>query len=325
MVNTKTTASSTSNIIDLPKEERKGILVLRRCGLPISTKEPPPVYLLISGFPDPPTTFDSFVQPFEERYHVVKIGYPGMEDDELPSNAVWGYSLKQIHAALVTVLEEYRDVYHCNTIMLHGFDWGAMITLGVAHSHPHLLTKLVQQDIGQMNLAQMSRYNRAIIVSYQLFLATLFCLSRLLSFGRNVTTTVLSKVGLWAFPWFLLMKPSVLAWDMLSDNLAPHKCYPYLQIVLDNVIRERGERLRTKFAPTVPQLFAYSDPHYQYVSFFTDGYLTKLKETLHCQVKSYPGTHWLHINCQEELQRDVMDFFLKDSSVDMMATEKKEL
>lgn len=249
-----------------------------------------------------------------------------MADTQLPSDSVWGYSLKQIHAALVVVLEEYRNHHQCETIMLHGFDWGAMVTLGVAHSHPRLLTKLVQQDIGQMHLPQMTVYNRVVIISYQVFLAGIFVLSRLFSLGGNVTTTVLSKVGLFGFPWFVLMKPGALAFGMLSKNLVPHKCYPYIQILIDNLFRGKDERLCTKFAPTVPQFFAYSDPEYQYVKFFTDSYLKKVNDAAHCQVKTYPGTHWLHISCQDDLQRDIMEFFSKDSSVGITNTpEKKDL
>jgi pimeloyl-ACP methyl ester carboxylesterase len=292
-----------SSAKDLPSVERKGILVLHRSGLAVTSTassgqpQQPAVYILISGFPDNSSTFDVFAKPFEKQYHVVKVSYPDMDETTLRS--FWGYSLKQVELALVDVIQEYRNNHKCDTIYLHGFDWGAIVTLMIAHQYPNIITKLIQQDIGIVNAMQLSLYNMAVLPSYQLYLAMVFLLSRTF-LGHDVLASQILGFLPRCFPWFLLMTESPPG--MLSQML-PHRCYPYWRMVVDVLC---GTVPHIRFAPTVPQFFAYGSK--KSVLFHTGGYLKKLESTPGCQWNSYPGSHWFHTTQTQEFQRDVLDF-----------------
>ncbi|KAI2507306.1 1-acylglycerol-3-phosphate O-acyltransferase [Fragilaria crotonensis] len=293
----------------LPPVERKGILVVHRSGLPVpiatkseatNVKKQPAVYIFLSGFPDSSSTFDSFAKPFEETHHVVKICYPDM--DETCLRSFWGYSLRQVEMALVAVIQEYRETHHCETIYLHGFDWGAAVTLLIAHDYPNIITKLIQQDIGVIKATQMSLYDMIVIPSYQIYLAWVFLLSRIIvgiTGDDDLATRILGFLPR-CFPWFLLMTetPKGIEYQML-----PHRCYPYLGVIVDIMT---GNGLDLKFTPSVPQFFAYGAK--KNVCFHTNGYLKQLESTPKCFSKAYSGSHWFHTTHEAEFQADVLKF-----------------
>ena len=327
--------SSSSEI--LPPVERKGILVLHRSGLPIARKvanananatsasqkqQQPPVYMFLSGFPDSSSTFDSFAKPFEEHFHVVKMSYPDMDEPCLGS--FWGYSLRQVEMALVAVIQDYRcsDTYQCETIFLHGFDWGAVVTLLTVHHYPTIVTKLIQQDVGIMKIEHMSLYNMIVIPSYQIYLAWIFLLSRIITLllgnDDRLASRLLGFLPL-CFPWFLLMTEGPKGGgggggggdneNSVSFQMLPHQCYPYFRVIVDMVT---GHWPELQFTPTVPQFFAYGAK--KNVSFHSKEYLTQLESssssscTPKCRVKAYSGSHWFHTTHEAEFQNDILDF-----------------
>lgn len=263
----------------------------------MTSKDSPAVYLLLSGFPDQPTTFNSFAKPFEDKYHVVKMCFPDMDQDSLSN--FWGYSVPDLELALVEVIQEYRVKYKCNTIYLHGFDWGAAVTLQVAQHYPHLITKLVQQDIGILIPTQVSLYTGIVILGYQLFLANAFLLSRCFC-NDKLAGTVLGPLVRNCFPWSLVMP----VWPAdVFRNFQPHKMYPYFRTICDALLG----KINMKFAKTVPQFYAYGTQ--KNIMFHSEYYLHKLETTRGCRHKAYNGGHWFHHDCQDEFRRDVQAFF----------------
>ena len=300
------TMSAPSFQAALPSVERKGILVLHRSGIPIAReatasipyKKQPPVYIFLSGFPDSSSAFDSFARPFEEHYHVVKMSYPDMDEERLSN--FWGYSLRQVELALLAVIQDYRETHHCQTIYLHGFDWGAVITLLTVQHYPNIVTKLIQQDIGTLNVTQMSLYNMVVIPLYQLFLAWIFLLSRVIMLGNDRLATKFLGFLPRCFPWFLLMTdaPSGIAVQML-----PHRCYPYFRVIVDMLT---GHWPHLKFTPSVPQFFAYGAK--KNVCFHVDEYLDQLESNPNCCSKAYSGSHWFHTTHEAAFQKDILQF-----------------
>ena len=280
----------------LPSVDRKGILVLHRSGQPITTK-PPPVYICLSGFPDDSSTFSSFAKPLEERYHVVKLCYPDMDQETLGN--FWGYSMSQVEMALVAVIQEYRTKYKCSKIFLHGFDWGAAITLRVVQNYPHIVTKLIEQDIGIINLKELSLYDRLVITAYQGFLAFVFLLSRLFMGNDKLAAWIIGFLP-FCFPWFLLFTNAPSG---ISAKMRPHRCYPYFRIIADILT---GKLLESQFAATVPQFFAYGAK--KNISFHTPDYIQSLEATPGCRCKAYDGGHWFHTTHEAEFQKDVLEF-----------------
>jgi pimeloyl-ACP methyl ester carboxylesterase len=218
-------------------------------------------------------------------------------------HSFWGYSIKDVEHALVSVIQEYRQVHGCKEIFLHGFDWGAQVSLALASHHPHLITKLVVQDVGTIRLNEMPLYDLFVIVAYQSFLGTLFLFSRLFGSNQDSASRIITPLAR-CFPWQLLMFPNDnIVRSILHQNYAPYKGYPYFRMLFDFLT----DYAWLRFTTSVPQFFAFG--RLKHISFHSKSYLRQLERTPGCFYKGYNGSHWFHKSQEAEFQCDVLEFF----------------
>lgn len=174
--------------------------LLLHSGLPASPKNPPPVLLLLSGFPDTVQTWDTFAPSFESTHHVVKMAYPDMDASSL--RRFWGYTNQEIVDALAVVVQDYRGRLGPDT-MIHmmGHDWGSMVVLAYVQRYPDTVTKLITEDVGI--ISSLTLKQAAVILGYHGFFAVFFLLSRLFGGNDELANTCLHWI-IYLYPWPLI-------------------------------------------------------------------------------------------------------------------------
>jgi pimeloyl-ACP methyl ester carboxylesterase len=317
----------------LATKEQKGILTVHRSGLPpyslhsavidnnnsnaIDTtnkkksnnnnkKKAPPVLLLLAGFPDSVTTWSKFAPHFEASYHVVSMAYPGMDpssntsknddddDTSLEERRWWGYSHQEVVDALLAVTHDYRTVVGCDQIYLLGHDWGALVVQTLAHQHPTALTRIVLEDIGQVDVTHHPTLDLIKLISYQTFFVTLFVVSRLLPCDRFV----LFLITLYPWKWFGPVPHET------PTVVSPYQMYPYYQQMKS--ILQTGN-VYAGFTTKVPLLFIYGKR--KGCMFHGTRYIDKVRATPGCRVLEYADAgHWMHVSHASRMAENVLTY-----------------
>lgn len=284
--------------MELASKETKGILILHRSGVKIKTsqknKDHPPVLLLLSGFPDTADTWDRFAAPFESKYHVVKMAYPGME---VPITKWWGYSFPEVQDALLNVVQGYRDM-GCENVYLVGHDWGAIASIMYANRYPSTVTKLVLEDVGVVSLSEVTFSEAMVTLIYQWFLTFLFLLSRFIPGTRWFHFLVNH------FPWETLGPDPSLRVQKNLTKVQPWQCHPYWQLVMF-VLRARNLSV-LRFPKDVAILFVYGK--HKNCCFHGQRFLNKLDQIATCRQVGYDTGHWVHETEHERFAADVQAF-----------------
>ena len=165
--------------------------------------------ILFSGYPDTTVTFSDFARHFEDKFHVVRIAYPDLDQKKL--RRYWGYSMDEVVDALAVVVREYTDSFQGKTsndderqtsppIYLVGHDWGSVIVQKYLNKYPKCVRKVVLEDVG-MVYPRDAPLTTLLIMGYQLYLAFLFVLSRIV--GNNAPTAWF-RILLVLYPWLLI-------------------------------------------------------------------------------------------------------------------------
>jgi pimeloyl-ACP methyl ester carboxylesterase len=284
----------------LPTKETQGIFTVHRCG---QEADPAiPVLILVSGFPDAVSTWDPLLPYMNPHFHVVPLAYPGMDPDDIPrleAEGYWGYSLDEVTAALLAVIQKYRDA-GCNTIYLLGHDWGSCPVLKIAHEHPTAVTAVVSEDIG---IVKLGLENILILLGYQMLFAWIFLVSRI--FPR-----FLSRLLCWMVmalhPWKLF---GPIRQPPPDDSLLRsfYQMYPYFNNYLD--ILKKGQVYTFRFPKTA---FLYIYGQDKRVMFHSEQFLQKLESRRFedCRCFGYEDAgHWVHHSHPERMAKDMMEFF----------------
>jgi len=294
----------------LPAKETKGILTVHRRGSEASPTTP--VLIMIAGFPDSNGTWDTLAPLFEEqKYHVVTMAYPGIDPADVPRlerERRWGYDLDAVVAALLQLIQEYREM-GCTTVFLLGHDWGSFPVLRVAHDYPTAITAVVSEDIGIVAPIYSLRLKSILVIlGYQWLFVTIFIVTRLLPVGMG---NWFCQTALWLYPWRLigpvaLPTTSASAFGRPPWTLHyPYQMHPYFHLY-KNIIT-KGQVNPVRFTK-VPLLYIYG--RQKRVMFHTPKYLQRLEQAHNCRHICYEDAgHWIHTTHPERMARDMLDFF----------------
>ena len=100
-----------------------------------------PTLILLAGFPDHANRWSRLTPHFEDTHHIVALGLPGYQEDELPKSAFWGYTFQEIAAGLAEVIEPHYKAG--STIHLVGHDWGAFVVQLYVKKLSHTISKFI--------------------------------------------------------------------------------------------------------------------------------------------------------------------------------------
>ena len=181
--------------------------------------------ILFSGYPDTTVTFADFAKRFEDKFHVVRIAYPDLDQKEL--RRYWGYSMDEIVDALAVVVREYTDSFQGKTyddsqtpppIYMVGHDWGSMIAQKYISKYPNGVRKAVLEDVGVVYPNPMDTPLTTLlgIMSYHTYLTFLFILSRIV--GNDSWTTWFHFLFA-LYPWWLIGPLKTVRCTTLSSPL----------------------------------------------------------------------------------------------------------
>ena len=172
---------------------------------------PKGVMILFSGYPDTTKTFAEFAKRFEDKFHVVRIAYPDMDQKAL--RRYWGYTMDEIVDALAVVVQEYTDSMQDKKslgnddsptpppIYMVGHDWGSMIVQIFINKYPKCVRKVVLEDVGMLYPKDTPWTTMLGTLGYQSYLAFLFVLSRIVG---NDSWTTWFYILLVLYPWWLI-------------------------------------------------------------------------------------------------------------------------
>lgn len=123
--------------------------------------------VFIHGWPDTARLWDRQVAAFRSHYRCVRITLPGFEPGSRRA-----YSFDEVVERIAHVLETTCPGTPV-TLVLH--DWGCVFGHAVATRYPERVARIVAADVGdagsRRHLAELNILAKAIIVSYQLYLA----------------------------------------------------------------------------------------------------------------------------------------------------------
>ena len=281
----------------LPAKETKGIFTVRRRGLEADPATP--VLIMVSGFPDSVSTWNPLLPYIEPHFHVVPMAYPGIDPDDVPrleAECYWGYSLDEVAAALLTVIQEYRNA-GCTRIFLLGHDWGAYPVMKIAHEHPTAVTAVVSEDIGLNPFLCLTSI--VVILFYQLPLIAIFLVSRMAPYSvGSVCRSAFQRVP---WNWFGCFQMPMRAVALH----APYQMHPYFNLYVEMVRKRHVYPVRFTNAPLM-----YLHGGRKPVMCHSESYLHKLEQQLDCRHILYEDAgHWLHKTHPERMANDMMQFF----------------
>lgn len=123
--------------------------------------------VFIHGWPDTARLWERQVETFRARYRCVRITLPGFEYGSRRA-----YSFDEVIGHIARVLETTCPGGQV-TLVLH--DWGCVFGFAVVARHPERVARIVAADVGdagsRRHLSELSILSKAIIASYQLYLA----------------------------------------------------------------------------------------------------------------------------------------------------------
>ena len=290
----------------LPAKETQGIFTVHRCGKEADPAVP--VLILVAGFPDAVSTWNPLLPYVEPHFHVVPLAYPGLDPDDIPrleAERYWGYSLDEVVAALLAVIQKYRDA-GCHTIYLLGHDWGSFPVLKIAHDHPTAVTAVVSEDIGIVTpIAKLGLKNIVIILGYQMLFVGIFLVSRI--FPRFLSRP-LCWMAIGLYPWNL-MSPLRQPLPVASLVRSFYQMHPYFHIYFDMLKKRQVSPIRF---PKTAFLYIYGQD--KRVMFHSEQFLQKLEQPRssnhYCRCIGYEDAgHWVHQSHPGRMAKDMMEFF----------------
>lgn len=100
--------------MDLPDSEQKGILFIHRSGLPVRNDMSVMVMMIRVC-----QTLPILGMHFQANYHIVTMAYPFMDQDSLPADRKWGYTMKEVATALLALIQGYPSLGYSQGLL----DW----------------------------------------------------------------------------------------------------------------------------------------------------------------------------------------------------------
>lgn len=186
------------------EEELKTVFDFHRSGLPyppIEVTKDTPILLCLAGFPDSASVWDPLTnhKELQSTHHVITMGLPGFQEDKLPDDHKWGYSLEEIQEELHQVVLYCHRRHPCNqaTIHLVGHDWGAMYCYTYIQGHAERIDKYCALDIGLMYKTEMSLLQSLSLQGY-------FALFSLAFIVNNLLSKMLASLMIKLYPWGLI-------------------------------------------------------------------------------------------------------------------------
>ena len=259
---------------------------LTALGWPIQIDGPaeaPPI-LLLHGWPDDLTLWDTLVAELAPRYRCIRLTWPGFAADAslvLPTFA-------EINSGIGTVLDQ--TVGH-KAVTLIAHDWGCAFGYHYAMTHPERVARVVGMDIGDARSPEhersLSTIARLGVVAYQWPLQYAFSQARAgrVSMGDAMARSVARLVGVPGDPTRVRARMGWPYWLRFNGGL-------------------EGMRGLLPSAQ-MPMLFLYG--RRKPFNFHSETWAKQVAAIPGCEVHGLDGGHWVMLGAtQEETQRIVL-------------------
>ena len=286
-----------------------------KLGSPSSKK----LLILLAGYPDSELSgWGEVIPELAKDYRLFCLCYPGFSSksgtgtaDSLPK---WGYTWKELLAGLNNTIEDllqseqkqHQANYQSFTLVTH--DWGAHIGLVYQNQFPKRVDKLVLLDVGMLKTPKPLQL--LVIILYQLWFATSYLLSQLISqtfgsvfFNLFVGTPLLKWVG--PCPHDLTLTNT-----RNPQEIHVNMCYLYYHFWRALIIR-KDSLPKPKF-PTCPVLFLYGTR--KRCLFHDERFLNKIERTEGCAYKAMETGHWIPLFDPKGVVRELRTFMSADRS-----------
>lgn len=236
--------------------------------------------VMVHGWPDTHRVWDGAVKALQGQYRCVRFTFPGFgAEPARPAR-----SLDDLTRLLLAIVDQASPDQPV-TLLLH--DWGCFFGYELASRHPDRIARVVGLDIGDTSspayLRSLTLAHKAMILVYQLWLATAWVLGRFVNAALGNGLTRFMARGMrcpaasadihWAMNF-----PYAMAWFELAGGL----------------------QKATPFTPHCPMLFVYgkSKPF----MFHSREWVDSLNARTGSQAVGLPCGHWLMLDRASEFE-----------------------
>ncbi|MGE0098294.1 MAG: alpha/beta fold hydrolase [Hydrogenophaga sp.] len=230
--------------------------------------------LMLHGWPDTPSLWDSSVAALQDGYRCVRVFLPGYDLSQ-PPQPVSVVDFTRFLRQVVDAVSPQEPV----SLLLH--DWGCLFGYEFAARHSHRVARIVGVDIGDTSsgayLKSLSVKEKLMIAYYQLWLAAAWKLGRWAPGIANRMTRFMARaIG-------CRNAPEQIAWQMN---------YPYAMGWFGTMggLRELA-RVDHVLGVTLPALYIYG--RRKPFMFHSARWLDQLAATPGCEVKGMDTGHWV--------------------------------
>jgi pimeloyl-ACP methyl ester carboxylesterase len=258
-------------------------------GLDVTIEGQGPVVLMLHGWPDSPALWDESVAALQDAYCCVRFHLPGY-DLAQPPRPVSANTMTALLDAVVNAVSPDAPV----TLLLH--DWGCLFGYEYAARHPQRVARVVGVDIGDTQSGAyrrgLSGKEKAMIVGYQLWLATAWQLGRAWpALGTRMTRFMARTIG-------CRTPQAGISWQMN---------YPYAMQWFGAHGGLRGlARADHVLGPRIPIFFIFGKR--KPFMFHSPRWLASLATTPGCKVEGFDAGHWLMKQQPARFNRAVRDW-----------------
>ncbi|WP_291013730.1 alpha/beta hydrolase [Hydrogenophaga sp.] len=260
--------------------------VLEVQGLTVRVEGSGAPVVMLHGWPDSPTLWDTSVAALRDGYRCVRFPLPGF-DLSKPPRPVSVDEMCELIGAVVDAVSPQEPV----TLLLH--DWGCFFGYEYAARHPKRVVRVVAADIGDTNsgayLKALTLKEKLLIAGYQLWLAVAWVLGqRWPSLGDRMTRSMARANG-------CPTPPERMGWQMN---------YPYAMQWFKSFGGLAGvARVSKVFGPQIPTLFLFGKR--KPFMFHSAHWLASLGTTPGSAAYGFDAGHWMMVQRPAEFTRVV--------------------
>lgn len=170
------------------EEDLDTVFDCQRSGLPYPPKkgqDDVPVLICLAGFPDTAAVWSPLVNDakLQRSHHIIALGLPGLQLDELPADHKWGYTNDEIQQELHKVVLYCHRLHPNNKAAIHllAHDWGAAYCYLYVEEHASQINKYAALDVGLLKVPELPITNILRVLAYFWWLAAVFVVHNLVS------------------------------------------------------------------------------------------------------------------------------------------------
>lgn len=250
-----------------------------------------PILFFIHGWPDSHRLWNQLIEGLNDQYYCVSIDLPGFNGQPAPR---WEVDIAPLVDRIAEEIAKILKDSGQEKVCLVGHDWGALLTYLIARDYPHLISKMVTLDVGA-HLAPVSKGHALFLVSYQLWLAFVWMLGK-----------VVPPLGNFLTRWF-----ARTAKAPETENLSSDTNYLYFYFWRAKFFPKYSRNLPANYKLEHPILFLYGkDKIYPFHSKKWERMVNEMKGSKVVGIEH--SDHWITVRQPSEVLAQIREWLKQD-------------